>query len=261
MNAYFFLYDNFLSDRRYDRVLAEIETRLTDLGITGKIGRLTPFTNAKGLVRDESRRGAGTIVAVGNDETVAKVVQGIGDGDVALGILPLGTPVTIAESLGVPPGAEACETLSRRVIQRVDMGSVNGQMFLSEVRIPAGHFSVEGDGKFRITPQDEECEIVISNLRSPSTALNGVPTRQKPGDPQDGRLDVLVVPKHGGVFRAFRSRSNGSTVIPLKRLTVKSEEPVKFMVDGLKMAAKEIIIEIIPNRLKVITGKQRLFGE
>src|SRR5688572_24564667 len=132
---YYYLYDSFLADRKYERVLAAVETRLTDLGISGKIGRLTPFTNAKGLIRDEVRRGVQTIVVVGNDETVAKVVSGIDEAKLTLGFIPIGTPTSIARSLGIPEGAEACDVLSKRVTQKIDLGSVNGHLFLSQVRM------------------------------------------------------------------------------------------------------------------------------
>ena len=87
---YFYIYDSFLHDKRFERDLAAIETRLTDLGVSGKIGRLTPFVSARGLVRDEARRGAQTVVVVGNDATVAKVVEGLGEEKVTLGIIPVG---------------------------------------------------------------------------------------------------------------------------------------------------------------------------
>lgn len=258
---YYYIYDSFLTDRKHERVLAAIETRLTDLGITGKIGRLTPFTNARGLVRDETRRGVKTIVVVGNDETVAQVVGGIGDASITLGIIPVGASANIAQSLGIPSGAEACDVLSRRVTQQIDLGLINGQYFLSEVRLPPGNFTVEAEGSFRISSLVADSDIVISNLRGIDTAVAGQASIKEPGDPQDGCLDVLIVPRQGRMAKAFRGQAASATVIPLRKLTVKSDEPFAVSVDGRKTTYNNVVIEIAPGRLKVITGKERLFAE
>ncbi len=257
---YYYIYDSFVADRKYDRVMAAVETRLTDLGISGKIGRLTPFTNARGLVRDETRRGVKTIVAVGNDETVAKVVGGLGEADVTLGIIPVGGPSAVAESLGIPPGAEACDILSQRLTQKIDLGRINGQYFLSLVRVPPGDYTVEGEGGFRISAPVVDSEIVISNVRGADTAfeMNG----RRVGDPQDGLLDVLVLPQAGKLAGAFRGNgADGSSVFPLRKLTISHASPVTVFVDSMKMESKQFAIEIAPGRLKVITGRERLFAD
>jgi len=258
---YFYIYDSFIGDRKHERVMAAVEIALTDLGITGKIGRLTPFTNARGLVRDETRRGAKTIVAVGNDETISQVVAGLGDADVTLGLIPIGQPNSIARSLGIPPGAEACEVLSRRVIQKIDLGKINGQHFLWQVVIPPGRYTVEGEGDYRISSVDSDCEIVVSNIRSAELALRGPAALRHPGDPQDGRLDMLLIPKRPGGLLGGRGGGDEAGLIPLRRLKVSSDEPFAVVVDGRRTEYREALIEIAPARLKVITGKDRLFAD
>ena len=42
---YYYLYDSRLNDKKYNNVIAKIETRLTDLGINGKINRLSFLKN------------------------------------------------------------------------------------------------------------------------------------------------------------------------------------------------------------------------
>lgn len=258
---YFYIYDTFLNDRRYERDLAMIETRLTDLGISGKIGRLTPFTNAKGLIRDEARRGMQTIVVVGNDETVSKVVAGLGEDQVVLGLIPVGEPTYIAESLGIPYGVDACEVLSQRVTQKVDLGRVNGNYFLSDVRILKGGVVIEGEGKFRIQALTPDCDIMVSNLRSQAMADSAYSVSQQPGDPQDGLLDAILVPRGGGLKAMFGRPSSGNpSVIPIRRLTVKCEEPIPITADGRSFTHDELLIEIVPDKLKVITGRERTFA-
>lgn len=257
---YFYIYDTFLTDRKFDRTLASVETRLTDLGISGKIGRLTPFTNAKGLIRDETRRGAATIVAVGNDDTVAKVIEGIGDASITLGVIPIGGPNEIARSLGIPEGADACDVLSKRVTQKIDLGSVNGHLFLSQVRLPGGQFTMEGDGKYRITIVAPESETVITNLGRNSSGTDDEGGYSTIGNPKDGILDAMIVTKDGGMFQMFKKNvSNVPSIIPVKTLSITSESPISVFADGRKVTNSTISIEVIPERLKVITGRTRNF--
>jgi len=257
---YFYIYDNYLSDKKYSRTLAAIETRLTDLGISGKIGRLSPFTSAKGLIRDEVRRGTETIVVVGNDETVSKAVEGIGDVEVTLGMIPVGAPTTIAESLGIPNGVEACDVLSKRLTQKIDLGRVNGRFFLSDVRIPSGRVIIEGDGQYRIVTPRTDCEVIVSNLRSGAMPQSAVEVANKPGDPMDGLLDAMIMPRTGGML-GFSKRPSMPSIIPMRRMSIKSEEAIDMYADGQAFSAKDFVIEVVPNTLKVITGRSRAFAQ
>jgi diacylglycerol kinase family enzyme len=263
---YYYLYDSFLAEKKHERVLAAIETRLTDLGISGKIGRLSPFTNARGLIRDEVRRGVQTIVVVGNDETIAKVVGGIDDTKITLGFIPVGSPTGIARSLGIPDGADACDVLSRRVTQKIDLGSVNGHFFLSQVRMPGAKVIIEGEGKFRITSLIEDCEIIVSNLRLTEQTVDEAaknvtdPSRYSAGDPMDGWLDALITPRSQSLFGKLRRAGMMRSVIPLRKLSLTSEEPIVIEADGRHFSDNVISIEIVPDRLKVITGRERVFA-
>lgn len=257
---YYYLYDAFLADKKYERVLAAVETRLTDLGISGKIGRLTPFTNAKGLIRDEARHGAQTVVVVGNDETVAEVIDGMSDVKLTLGFIPIGAPLSIARSLGIPEGEDACDVLSKRVTQKIDLGLVNGRFFLSQVRFAGGNVLLESDGKFRVTMPAVDCEIIISNLRSeeaPTEEGSGYAA----GDPMDGWLDALITPRSGGFRGMFRRRDERvPSVIPIRRASVTASEPFSAVADGREFTGNALSIEIIPNKLKIITGRERVFA-
>lgn len=251
---YFYVYDGFLQDKKYDRVLAAVETRLTDLGISGKIGRLTPFTTARGLIRDEVRRGVQTVVVVGNDDTVAKVIEGIEDAKITLGIIPVGAPQLVSKALGIPEGEQSCDILSRRVTQKIDLGRVNGHFFLSQVRVPSHKVWLEGEGMYRITPLVADCEIIVSNL-------SGFEGEAATGDPKDGFLDTLITTRTSGWFARIRRRDETAhSVIPLRRLSIKSDEPISVLADGRTLTNDTISIEVVPERLKVITGRERAFA-
>jgi diacylglycerol kinase family enzyme len=271
---YYYIYDAFLAEKKFERLVAAMETRITDLGISGKIGRLTPFQSARGLIRDEVKRGMQTIVAVGNDETVAKVVEALGDAKVTLGIIPVGGPCEIAHALGIPEGIEACDILSKRVTQTIDLGSVNGRYFLSSLRVPAGvDVSLEstsgpGATTFRVSALAPDTDIIISNLRASG------PVAQSEGgycvgDPMDGWLDVLFEPRAGarggsgflGLGGLLGRRNQGTPgVIPLRSATITCPEPMTAVADGKEFTGESLTIEVVPDRLRVITGRERVFA-
>src|SRR5680860_565172 len=98
---YLYLYDPSLNNKKYSSLLAKIETRLTDLGIGGKIFRLSPLRNTSELLNDEVRNGIKTIVVVGSDKTITDVVNLAAKLEITLGIIPVGPDNKIAQVLGI----------------------------------------------------------------------------------------------------------------------------------------------------------------
>lgn len=72
------------------------------------------------------------IVAAGGDGTVSAVAAALVDGDIALGVLPLGTLNHFAKDLGLPLEIEAAvaHVVHGRPV-RVDVGEVNGRVFVN----------------------------------------------------------------------------------------------------------------------------------
>jgi len=246
---YYYVYDEFVQDTKYERDLSLIETRLTDLGISGKIARLALFRDASELIRDEVRRGVKTVVAVGNDETLQKVMDAVADTGVALALIPLGAQNRIADLLGVPAGVEACDVLSARMIQELDIGSVNGMRFLHEVVIHAPKAPVVNcDGQFSLnTPGSVDVEV-----RNLALADEDV----RAANPTDGRLEIaLRVPKSGW----FSKKSQHTTLVPVEQAVITSDVPMTLTTDGQSFEAKEFYIKAIPSQLRVVTGRGRKF--
>ena len=122
---YFYIYDQFVQEKKYQSLLAKIENRLTDLEIQGKIGRLTLLNNSEDLIKKAVADGANTIVAVGDDYTVGKIIDVIAYfPNVCLGIIPIGSHLKIARTLGISNGIEACNILASRIIKKIDLGKI-----------------------------------------------------------------------------------------------------------------------------------------
>jgi len=100
---YLYVYDSFLNDKKYNSLLIKIEQRITDLGIKGRVAKLSILKNMKELISDAVKEGVETVVVAGDNQTFSKVINVIASLDVTLGIIPVVNNNNIAEVLGVPP--------------------------------------------------------------------------------------------------------------------------------------------------------------
>jgi YegS/Rv2252/BmrU family lipid kinase len=79
---------------------------------------------------------AGVIVAAGGDGTVTAVAQALLHTDKILAILPLGTANLLARDLSLPlEAAEWVPALKDMAVRKIDVGEVNGRVFLHKVVI------------------------------------------------------------------------------------------------------------------------------
>lgn len=246
---YCYIYDEFIQDKRYERELVRIENRLTDLDISGKVLRLALFRNAEEMIRDEVRRGVSTVIAVGNDKTVRKVLDAVADSGVTFGMIPLGPDNSLARILGVPNGVAACDVLSARIIESIDIGTVNGRRFISGVSCKNFKAEITCEGKFRIAPkQTGELEIINLCAKEGDKSLS---------DPCDGYLEVIL--KVAYPRGLFRRRRIGKSVLPAQNFSIRSEKSMALFADGEEITGTRFDIGVEPNLLRVITGKARLF--
>lgn len=245
---YCYLYDEFIQEnKRFERELLKIENRLTDLGIAGKVSRLALFRDAEEMIRDEIRRGVTTVVVLGNDATVRQVVDVVADSNVVLGIIPVGPNNELARMMGIPEGVAACDVLSARRVETIDAGVVNGRRFITGLSIPDFNAELTCEDQYRITSVARQAQLEIRNLNEVA-------------DPCDGRLEAVVrtaVKTGWGVFGKTQMRE---TILPLKNLAIRSEQPVSLFVDGEEMTSTRFDIGVEPMALKVITGKSRCFN-
>ena len=72
------------------------------------------------------------IAAGGGDGTVSTVAAALVDGSIALGVLPLGTLNHFAKDMKLPLGLDAAvEVVARGATRRIDVGEVNGRVFIN----------------------------------------------------------------------------------------------------------------------------------
>lgn len=245
---YYYIYDEFTQEKRYQKELAAIERRLTDLELSGKISRLALFRHPEELIREELKRGVTTVVVVGNNETVFKVLDVVAEHGATLGIIPLGDNNTIAESLGVPEGELACDTLSARIVETLDTGFINGKRFLTRVVFEAFHGEVSC-GTYVVYPAPR-CQLEVRNLYTEDGS---------PSHPKDGYLDITVTVEGNSSWSLFGRAKHHVSRIPLPTFTIECTSVVKALVDEEVLEDKTFTVGVDPLTIKVVTGRDRLF--
>ncbi|MBU4347581.1 hypothetical protein KKF23_03420 [Patescibacteria group bacterium] len=246
-----YIYDSYVNQKKYDKILASIETRITDLGLNGKICRLGLMKNIVSLVDTELKRGAKTIVAVGNDSTVSQVINSMAGSSVPLGIIPMGKDNNlIAAGLGIGLEEEACDILSARRITKLNLGQANNLYFLAKAAITNKGTVVEIDKNYSIEIMGPG-EINIINLN-----INNEPLPEKIKiDPQDGILELFIKTKDS---KSFFKKIIGQSVFPFKTLTILNESHPIILDNSIKVPAPAEI-SIAKQKLNVIVGKGRSF--
>ena len=247
--AFGYLYDDFLSDRRFERDLGVLETELSRRGIQGNVARLAMFRSAREMIVDMACSGTKNIVFVGNDKTLQKMMWFLPDVDVTVGYIPLAEPSQIGGLLSIPSGLGAVDVLAARFIESFDVGKLDDRYFFTEVVVPSTNASLEIEGQYRVSPTQGGA-IAIRNLGSVSGKSLVA------ADSKDGWLEAVIQTPTKDGKRLFGSSPLAETQIRLKRGQLISKEPMDVFMDGHAVNGFTFRLSIVPNKLKIITGRR-----
>lgn len=252
---YVYLYDNFLRHKKFNSIIKNIEIRLTDFGIAGKIIRLQNFTNTEVIVAEEIKRGASTVVIVGNDDTFGYVLSRTATNNVTFGFLPVGPNNSIADILGIPVGEKACDVLSGRRKVTLDIGWFNNRYFINQLRIPPSDVEIEYDEKFLVSSKEGKLELVVCNLQP--FIWKDTHKKDFVVHPQDGKLEAFLRPMVSKGW--FRMNYEEPSIFPFEEMVVTGRKAFVVEADGKKSKEKRIKIKLAKNKIKMIVGKERKF--
>jgi diacylglycerol kinase family enzyme len=122
--------------RRTDDLSDHLASLFQAAGAPAQIVSLTSPAAAPGAARSAVAQGADVVVAAGGDGTVNSVASALVDSNLPLGIIPLGTLNHFAKDAGIPINLErAVHTVVARHVKSVDVGEVNGRVFLNNSSI------------------------------------------------------------------------------------------------------------------------------
>lgn len=266
------------------RVVYTIEQALKRMGVEFSIS----YTEAHGMARDLAasavEKGFGLIVACGGDGTVNEVLNGMVDSDAVLGIIPCGRGNDLALSLGIPRRVErACMLLREGYVSLIDIGRINGRYFANSVGIGFdGHVAWEAQrvrsylcgilcAMARYRPQEASLElngmrfrdrfmlIAIGNGKSAGGGYYLTPDAEL----NDGLLDLCAIediPSWRLLINLPRALRGTHIELPYvryyktERIDVVCKNPILAHVDGEVIQETAYRIEVLPRRLRVLTG-------
>lgn len=95
-----------------------------------------PAGGLERVTRKAIKLGSDGVVAVGGDGTVSAIAGVLAGGKVPLGVLPMGTFNHFAKDAGLPLKLEdALQVIAQKNIRHVDVGEVNGRVFINNSSI------------------------------------------------------------------------------------------------------------------------------
>jgi YegS/Rv2252/BmrU family lipid kinase len=119
-------------DGNKERLQQRLAEAFTANGLEARISMARNGSELIALAQRAARSEAETIVAGGGDGTVNSVASSIVGSDKALGVLPFGTMNHFAKDLHIPLDlAGAIQTIAAGQTAKVDIGEVNGHIFLN----------------------------------------------------------------------------------------------------------------------------------
>lgn len=109
-----------------------IQDRCAALGYEARITASKDLNSLLPRVREALEQGVESIVVGGGDGTLSQIAGLLLEGEIPLGVLPLGTFNHFARDLGIPlPLEEALGVALAGRVERCDVGEVNGRVFLN----------------------------------------------------------------------------------------------------------------------------------
>lgn len=230
--------------------MAKAETRLMDLGINGKVSRLSFLKNIDQVIKEEMQQGTKTFVIVGNDNTFGQLINYLADLEVTIGFIPIGEANNnISKLLGIPSGENACDILSARIIDGLDLGKVNNNYFLTTLKLSGNGAGLNCDGDYYLSFEGKNDFITISNL----AAKNELPS------PTNNGLFTIEIKSVEKKF-LFGEKANYSYLTSKHIFVTEEHKPISITItDENKITKTPAEIIMLPKKLKVIVGKNRLY--
>ncbi len=243
-----YLYEHTLGVKRYQKNLEKLETRLTDLGLNGKIYRLAPMTRVEEVVREEIKKLPKTIVVVGSDTLFTRVASLLVGKSIPIAIIPIGSESLCATAFGIT-SENACRTLAGRRLVEIDIGKINtGAIFISQLLISTPNPVLKIDDEI-VARAEGTTNIQIANVLPDDYGYRGIKA-----SPEDGQLNMYILKTESGFFRKDVSQSS----IACRNVEFISG-PYSAIVDGGVQVHDIRSVSILPKSLTVIVSKERKF--
>jgi diacylglycerol kinase (ATP) len=265
----------------------KIRGRLDRLGIGGEWAKTNGPGEATAMAEAAIAKGFTTIIAVGGDDTVNEVINGLGDSEtVALGIIPLGINNRLAAQLGIESWEQACNLLAARRLTSYSLIAAGQKFFLSTLTLG---FETELDKQADTGQTDLRSRVgTVRTALSHARVFNSLHAKIQVDDTftveanvfslsisnqkflnplADNRLLVSLsdhpgraLKTAGHIWQLLRNRGQvtedtATTRFLATRVVIETDPPSGIMVDGKVASRTPIAIRLTDRRVRFITEK------
>jgi diacylglycerol kinase family enzyme len=264
----------------------KLRGRLTALGISGEWVKTTGPGEAGKIATAAVAAGHTTIIAVGGDDTVNEVINGLGNAEnVAVGIIPIGSTNRLANQLGIENWQQACDLLAARRLTPYSLIAAGQKFFLSTLNLG---FETELDKQVdtsntnlqsRVTQltagfgqarayKSLHAKIMVDDAYELEADVFSLSiANQKFLNPLADNKLVVTLTDHPGrsirtvgqVWHFLRSRGltddNVTTRFLARRVVIETQPSGSIMVDGKVAGRTPIAIRLTDRRVRFITEK------
>jgi diacylglycerol kinase family enzyme len=278
---YYILDQGSLPMEKFEKLQTDLSGLLAEFKISGEASRVTPLRSIQELVDTAAQRGAKTLVACGSDNTFNLMLAALKGRDFILGFIPFDEESNLAKILGIINVYSGVKTIAGRRIEKIDLAKITGNYFISYLEFGVmsqqlktkslwqslkllssepKSFTIRVDDSYTVTLEGQGG--LVANIRSGSSK------NEKIANPTDGHLDLLILERltKMQVLHYRDAISDGSlekvpntTVIKCKKIEFLEPRGFNLTMLGRVVAKFPSTVEIIPNRLKMIVGKNRTF--
>lgn len=265
----------------------KLRTELKSLGIGGEFITTTGKGDATRLASQAIAKGYTTIVAVGGDETVNEVINGVTSDTAAIGVIPIGSVNQIANQLGILSWQQGCAVLAARRITEYALIAAGDDFFISsltlgfetelpDVQAPPPSKNIKNkvlhlrdsfkkaqnyktisckiqvDGGYTVSADVFSLSVTNQKFVNP-TAPNelSVTITDRPNKRQLGNL----------LLRGNKAESLGelaTTNFQGKKITLEAVPPINVAIDGKIIARTPLTIRLTDRRVRFIVEKPQV---
>ncbi len=253
---YVYIYDADIEKRKNNKTLIKIEERVTELGLNGKIVRLSGIKNIEKAIKDELRYEISTMVVVGNDclfyKTLNTILEKQKEGSSqrtkppVLGMIPLEPKSSfIGRVLGLGSGSVACDAILSRRIKRVNVGKVGKGYFLVQLEIRGSYHEIKIGDDYSIEIQ-KPCDVTIVN-----PPLSKCPGEESNDESGSGGLKLYIEPQK-------RKIKNRKSFLPIENVFI-TNKTEKIIIDKCLEVKGGAEVSLTNKEISLIVGKERGF--
>lgn len=285
--SYYYIVNPAAGRGRIKSLQEKLRSRLDELGIRGEWAKTTGPGEATRMAKAAVASGHTTVVAVGGDDTVNEVINGVNHTDTAVGIIPMGTTNRLAAQLGLITWNQAAEALAARRLTDYSLIAAGQNFFLSTLTLgfetdldkavdpaepglrgrtrqltqslgAARKFGtlkchIEVDGEYSL-----ECQLFtlsIANQKFLNPLADNrliVSLSDRPNQINIGRM-VWNTLRNPAASTNMTDQS--TTRFLAKRVVIETNPPTGIMVDGKVATRTPVAIRLTDRRIRFITEK------